>query len=235
VRRTLILVLCALPLFGQRVPAHAEDIGLADPSLLIETATLHLQPSEAQGVELQHLLAAQQDPASPDFHRWLTPEQFADRFGLSTGDLAKVSDWLRGQGFRIDSTARGRLWVTFSGTAGQFESAFGLRMHRYRLNGRIHYANANEPVVPAAVKNLVAGLRGTDNFPIKSPVKPLFTATNGHFLVPDDIATIYNTASLVKAGINGNGIKIGIPGGSKIDVADIASFRAKYNLAPSDP
>ena len=234
-RRTLILFLLALPSLAQRVPANAEDIGPADPALSIESVNLFLQPSVAQRTELQHLLAAQKNPASPDFHRWLTPEQFGDRFGLSQTDTAKVAAWLRSQGFRIDSTARGRLWITFSGNAGQFESAFGLRMRRYRLNGRIHYASATEPVIPAALGTLVAGIRGIDNFPVKAPVRPLFTATNGHFLVPDDIATIYNTASLVKNGINGSGIKIGIPGGSVIQVSDIDTFRAKYNLPANEP
>jgi uncharacterized protein (TIGR03437 family) len=235
VRFGLAFLLLALPALAQRLPVSAEDIGPADAALAMEAVTLRLQPSADQRDALRHLLAAQQNPASPDFHRWLTPEQFADRFGLSQNDTSKAAEWLRSQGFRVDSTARGRLWITFSGNAGQFESAFGVRMHRYRLNGRIHYANANEPVMPAALQELVAGLRGMDNFPVKLPVKPLFTSTNGHFLVPDDIATIYDTASLVKSGVNGSGIKIGIPGGSEIQVSDIDTFRAKYNLPANEP
>jgi uncharacterized protein (TIGR03437 family) len=235
VRFGLAFLLLALPTLAQRLPVNAEDIGPADAALAIEAATLRLQPTAEQRDALQHFLAAQQDPASPDFHRWLTPEQFADRFGLSQADTAKVAAWLSSQGFHVDSTARGRLWISFSGKAGQFQSAFGLRINRYRLNGRIHYANANEPAIPAALQGLVAGLRGVDNFPVKAPVKPLFTATNGHFLVPDDIATIYDTASLVKSGVNGSGVKIGIPGGSEIQVSDIDTFRAKYNLPANEP
>ncbi len=233
--RTLIFLLLAPALLAQRVPANAQDIGPADGSLAIEAVTLRLEPSPAQRDALQHLLAAQQNPASADFHRWLTPEQFADRFGLSRSDVAKAAAWLNSQGFRVDSTARGRLWITFSGSAGQFESAFGVRMRRYRLNGRVHYANANEPVMPPALKGLASGLRGLDNFPVKTPAKPLFTTTNGHFLVPDDIATIYDTASLVKSGVTGSGITIGIPGGSTIQVSDIDTFRAKYNLPANEP
>jgi uncharacterized protein (TIGR03437 family) len=235
VPRTIILLLLALRLSAQRIPAAAEDIGAADPSLPIAAVTLQLQPSAAQRTSLQHFLAAQQDPTSPDFHRWLTPEQFADRFGLSSADLAKVAAWLNGQGFHIEATARGRIWINFSGTAGQLQSAFGLRMHRYRLNGRIHYANSNQPVIPAALAGLAAGFRGLDNFPPKSRPKPLYNAANGHFLVPDDIATIYDTAALVKSGITGTGVTIGIPGGSSIQVSDVDTFRKTYNLPANEP
>jgi len=235
VPRALILVLLALPLLGQRIPASAEDIGRADPAMPVEAITLQLQPIAAQKTDLQHFLAAQQNPASPSFHNWLTPEQFADRFGLPASDVEKVSAWLRSQGFRIDSTARGRIWINFSGTAGQLYSAFHVEMHRYRLNGRIHYANANDPVIPAELAGLAAGFHGLNNFPIRTPPKPLYDSTTGHFLVPDDIGTIYDTAPVLKKGISGTGVKIGIPGGSVIQVSDIDAFRAKYNLPANEP
>ncbi len=54
--------------------AHAEfDRGPMDPSRLLSRLTLALKPSPSQQADLDRLLAAQQDPASPDYHRWLTP------------------------------------------------------------------------------------------------------------------------------------------------------------------
>jgi uncharacterized protein (TIGR03437 family) len=232
VRRKLILFVLALPVLAQRPPVNADDIGLAAPALLIQFVTLQLAPSAQQHTDLQHLLAAQQDPSSADFHRWLTPEQFGSRFGLSEADVARVSDWLRSQGFRVEGEARARTWINFSGTAGQLQSAFDVRMHRYRVNGQIRYANSNEPTIPAAISGVVAGFRGLNNFPLKTGPKPLFTSAIGHFLVPDDIATIYNVA---KSSAGGTGVKIGIPGGSAIQVSDIDIFRAKYNLPTNAP
>lgn len=231
-RRALLLFLVALSAFAQRIPANAEDIGLADLALPVAFVTLQLQPSSAQREDLQHFLAAQQNPSSESFHRWLTPEQFGDRFGLSASDFAQTSAWLRLQGFHIESAARGRLWINFSGTAGQLQTAFGVRIHRYRLNGQIHYANANEPRIPAALNGLASGLRGLDNFPRTPIPRPLYTAANGHFLVPDDITTIYNIA---KGTLDGTGVKIGIPGGSAIALSDIATFRTQYNLPANIP
>src|SRR5437868_5589483 len=70
------------------------DRGLADAAMPIAYATLLLKPAQ----ELETFLAGQQNPSSPDFHRWLTPDQFGDRFGLSPNDLSKVTAWLRSQG-----------------------------------------------------------------------------------------------------------------------------------------
>src|SRR4051794_39672561 len=62
------------------------DRGPVDPSLPISYATLSHKQSPGQQAALDQLLAEQQDPSSPNHHRWLTPEQYGDRFGLSPTD-----------------------------------------------------------------------------------------------------------------------------------------------------
>src|SRR6266704_2769005 len=54
------------------------DQGRADASLQIPRVTLVLRPSDAQQADLDQLLASQQDPTSPNYHKWLTPEEYAD-------------------------------------------------------------------------------------------------------------------------------------------------------------
>jgi uncharacterized protein (TIGR03437 family) len=213
-----------------------DDLGLADPSFEIRGITLQLQPSPAQQQDLQHLLAAQQDANSPDFHHWLTPERYADRFGISAGDISKITAWLGARGLRIDSIARGRNWINFSGTASELEAAFGVHTHRYRVGGKIHYANADPPSIPAALSGLVAGVLGLDDFRMGPLASPKFNnASGGHNLVPGDIATIYNTAPLVKGGIDGTVVKVAIVGGSAINISDIRTFRSTYGLPAKDP
>ena len=51
---------------------------------------LHFRRSAAQEAELQSLLIAQQDPNSPRYHRWLTPEEFGAHFGLPESELEAV-------------------------------------------------------------------------------------------------------------------------------------------------
>src|ERR1022692_5236879 len=110
-----------------------------------------MAPSLSQQKALDQLLAQQQDRNSPNYHKWLTPRQFADRFGLSPNDMKKVTSWLQAEGFQILSIGGGRNAVTFSGTVGQVQSAFGVEIRRYQVNGEDHIANSSPIMIPAAL------------------------------------------------------------------------------------
>ena len=76
--------------------ARAEfDQGRVEGSLQISHAAIVFKLAPAQQADLEKLLAEQQDPHSANYHRWLTPEQYAARFGMSDADLAKVTSWLK--------------------------------------------------------------------------------------------------------------------------------------------
>jgi uncharacterized protein (TIGR03437 family) len=221
--------------------ARAEfDQGRVSPGLNLPYMTLALAPSASQAADLTQLLAAQQDPSSPDFHRWLTPEQFADRFGASAQDVAKTETWLQSQGLNVISTARARNWIAFSGTASQVESAFQTEIHQYVVNGETHFANSTEPSLPAALQGFVQGVRGLHDFharPAKRTLtKPAYTSSKGnHYLAPDDFATIYNLTPLYKAGITGAGQNMVVAGQTRINLSDIQAFRTEYGLPANDP
>src|SRR5262245_28241113 len=107
------------------------DRGKVAPLFQMERIMMVFKPTESQQAELDALLKQQQDPASPGYHRWLSPEQFADRFGVSTSDLDRIVDWLHVQGFTIDEVALNRRSVTFTGSASQIETAFRTPIHEY--------------------------------------------------------------------------------------------------------
>jgi subtilase family serine protease len=191
------------------------------------------QQTPAQQAGLDRLLASQRDPSSPDYHKWLTPEQYADRFGLSTDDLARVTAWLKSAGFTIESTARGRDWVVFSGTAAQVESALHTSVHRYAIGAQTHVAIATEPVLPADLKPLVGTILGLNDFHPKSMWKPGYTSGSGYTLAPGDLATIYDINGLYQQGFDGSGQKIAVVGQAAVQMADIQQFRTSYGLGPA--
>jgi uncharacterized protein (TIGR03437 family) len=213
----------------------ANDAGAVDDSLVLPGITLLFKPSAAQQTALGQLLGQQQNPTSPNYRNWLTPEKFADRFGLSANDLDTVNAWLKSQGFTITNTARGRNWVSFSGTAQQVKAALHTGIHRYSVNGEIHYANATAPSVPAALANVVASIRGLNDFRLTPRLrKPVWQTTNGggvHQMAPDDFATIYDVAPLYQAGVNGTGQKMVVVGQTDIKLSDIQAFRSRFNLS----
>ncbi|HWC97142.1 MAG TPA: protease pro-enzyme activation domain-containing protein [Candidatus Sulfopaludibacter sp.] len=214
----------------------ANDRGAVASSFPVPGITVMLKPSASQNAALQQLLAEQQDPASPRYHQWLTPEQYADAYGVSADDISRITAWLESQGFTVDNVARSRLSITFSGTADQVANAFHTQIHRYQVNGRMHYANATEPSVPAALSGMISSLRGLNDFRLKprlkAPAHPDMNTTGGaHHLAPDDIATIYNIAPLYSAGVDGTGQTIAVVGQTNVNLTDIQQFRTRFNLS----
>ena len=217
------------------------DRGRVSPSLEMSSVTLTLATSASQQADLEKLLAAQQTPGAPEYHRWLTPEEFGQRFGASDADIARISEWLQGQGLKVNGIARGRNWISASGTAAQVEAAFQTEIHSYASGGETHFANATEPSVPAAFNGVVKGIRGLNDFRMRprpaALARPKYTSGRGgsHYLAPNDLATIYDITPLYNSGVNGTGQKIVVAGQTQINLADIEQFRTSYNLPANDP
>jgi subtilase family serine protease len=215
------------------------DRGKVGGLFAMSRVTMMFKLTDAQQAELNVLLQEQHDPSSPNYHRWLTPVEYADRFGLSTADLDRAVSWLEGQGFTIDEIAPSRNWIAFSGFAHQMESAFKTQIHEYAVNGETHYASANEPSLPRALSGVVLGFRSLHDFKPKprGRIRPKFTSslTGNHFLAPDDFATIYDLQALYNNGINGTGQKIAVMGQTDIQLQDIRTFRQVSGLPASDP
>ncbi|MGB7763287.1 MAG: protease pro-enzyme activation domain-containing protein [Bryobacteraceae bacterium] len=221
-----------------RLANAKNDAGPVEGSFGISGMTLELKPSATQQADLNQLLLAQQDPQSPSFRQWLTPEQYADRFGTSAGDLAKITAWLESQGFSVSYVARSRNFVLFGGTAQQVAGAFRTQIHRYNVDGATHYANATDPSIPAALAGLVSGIRGLHNFRLKPGLKrakPQATVDGMTVIGPADFAAIYDVAPLYTESVNGKpingaGQSIVIVGQSEILKSDISSFRTHFGL-----
>ena len=215
------------------------DQGRVAPSLEISYLTLEFAQTDAQKAGLAQLLKDQQTPGSSSYHQWLTPEQYADRFGLSQSDLDKIANWIQSEGLSVTAIARGRNWIAVSGPAAQVESAFQTELHHYLVSGQMHFANATEPSVPAALSGVVRAIRGLNDFRQKARphvLRPAFTSSSGnHYLAPNDLATIYNIGALYNAGFDGTGQKIAVAGQTQVDLADIHQFRTRFNLNANDP
>jgi subtilase family serine protease len=215
----------------------ATDQGRMDGATRLEGVSLIFKRTAEQDAAAEKFLEELQNPNSQSYHRWLTPEQYADRYGLSTSDLNKVTSWLRSQGFTVNRTARGRTEVWFSGTISQIETVFRTEMHHFVMKGESHFANSVEPSVPSGLGEVVLGVQGLSNFRPKPRVRrvagealrPNFTSGGAHFIAPDDWATIYNVKS-IPAPADGAGQSIAVAGQSDVLNADLDAFRTAGGL-----
>ncbi len=231
-------------LLGNRHPlARAEfDAGIAAAGTRMDRMILLLQPDQSQQAALEALLAAQQDPQSPEYQRWLTPEDFGQRFGVADSDLAQLVAWLTGQGFQMEPAPQSRRQIIFSGSAAQVQAAFHTEMHVYNIAGQRHYANAQEPSIPEAFAEVVAGVVSLHDFrsqPMHQRVEvsasPEFTSGGSHYLAPADFATVYDAAGLYSQSIDGTGQSVAVVGRSNLKLADVQTFRTQFGLAANNP
>jgi hypothetical protein len=250
------LLLCSIPALGQSpaprirgpieltpsVPLEgslnphvrlSDDLGLLAPDTLIRGITLVFKRTPAQEADLQQLLAQQTDPTSPLYHHWLTPEDFASRFGVADADITATESWLQSHGFTIDSLARSHDRVTFSGTAVEVQQAFGAELHRLRFpedsGTELHFAAATELSLPPALAPLTAAVLHLSDFrpkPSVRAIRPDYTTAGNqsHFLAPKDIASMYDLGPLISTNDTGFGQSLAIIGQSFVKTGSGSSI-----------
>ena len=228
------------------------DRGTVPDSFPASRMVLLLQRSPEREAALQQFLQDAHSPGSATFHKWIKPDQFGERYGLTDAEIAAVSGWLQEHGFSVSRISRAKTAIEFSGTAGGVRSAFHTQVHAYLVNGQEHYANDVDPQVPAALAPVIAGITPINDFRPKSYVKdfgkavydsrskkfvPDWTFPAGQDeleLGPGDFALQYDLGPLYAAGITGSGITIGLIGASNVDPTAVANYRSFFGL-PANP
>ncbi|MFL6429238.1 MAG: protease pro-enzyme activation domain-containing protein, partial [Acidobacteriaceae bacterium] len=205
-----------------------------------------LRRSDAQQKALDALLAEQKDPKSPNYRKWLTPDQFGSQFGVADADVQAVTSYLAAQGFAVGRVFNSKMAVEFTGTAGQVRSAFQTEIHSYAVNGNRFHANVAAPQIPAALAPVVKNIT-LNNYkaPMSQTIRPMVldrTTGKSHPLYasaefseqdlsPGDLATIYD----VPAAATGSGVTVGIISDSNINLAIPANYRTLFGLPANAP
>jgi hypothetical protein len=218
----------------------------APADLRMDRMLLVLKRSSEQEAALLKLLDDQQDKSSPDFHKWLTPEQFGQQFGPADSDIHAVTSWLETHGFTVAEVSKGRTVIEFSGTTAQVKEAFHTSINKYVVNGKAHWANANDPELPASLAPVVAGVHTLHNFYaqpqlVMAPERVRAKVTAGrppqvnfsdgsHGLAPADYAVIYNATAAQTSGISGQGQSVAVVARSNLFHAgeDVFAFHNAF-------
>jgi subtilase family serine protease len=120
---------------------------------------------------VQAFYQSEHDPSSPQYRHFLTPEEFASRFGVPAQTYNRVLSWLKAGGLKITQTATAGDWVAARGTVAQVERLFHTSIYSYVAKGVPFLANAIAPTVPAGDSIMsVVGLNTLQKF--SSPKVP---------------------------------------------------------------
>ncbi len=227
----------ALPLM------HSADQGPASPNTRLDRMLLLLEPPFARQQALAKELDAQQNPASPEFHHWLTPSAFAAAYSNAPADVAAVAAWLGAQGFQVAPLPASLGWIEFSGTAAQVEQAFQTQVDTAATAHGPRPFLASGLSVPAELKPFIHGLVSLDGaistaasaapLPLASTAADLAAQTSllhPEALSPSLAAQLLQLTPLHAAGQTGAGQTIAIPSRSNVRGEDIAAFRSAFGL-----
>jgi subtilase family serine protease len=229
-----------VPLAGNvRPEANAlNDRGPVEDSLPLGHMLLQLQRSPAQETALEALIDQMRTSGSPNFHKWLTPAQFGEQFGVSEEDLSKITDWLTLHGFTVNAIYPSRMLIDFSGNAGQVRDTFQTEIHNLQVNGQKHIANMSEVQIPQALAAVVVGIVSLHDFMPHPMYKPRqeYTFTSGgatyEAVVPGDLAKIYNLTPLFTAGTSGQGQTVVVIEDTNVySTSDWTTFRSTFGLS----
>lgn len=224
-----------------RIVEKADDLGALAGSQQLEGISLSFSMTAAQQSALTALIAAQQTPGSPQYHQWLTPDQFAAQFGVAASDIAATESWLQAQGFTVEGVSRSHTRIFFAGTVAQVQAAFGASLHNFRtLDGTTHFAPAADLKIPAALNGLVQSVDNLSSFrpqPHFVRLNKQFTSSvsGSHFLQPGDLSVMYDMKPLYMGGFTGANQTIAVVGQSSVNLGDITAFQTATGIAGKTP
>jgi pseudomonalisin len=212
--------------------ANATDLGPAAAGTPMRLVVTVRRPDVAGE---KALLAAEHDPASPSYRHFLSPAQFAARFGVPAAQRTAVTDYLTGGGLSLDSVSVAGDVYAVHGTAAQVGSVFRTTMHNYSYNGTSFLANTSAPISPAGlgIANVI-GLNTLQRYTL--PAKATATPQQGSCLLslcvggtsPSDLWSVYAQPS----SYTGAGQQVAIFGEGQTDgvITDLRAFESHFGL-----
>ena len=243
------LVRVAVPGSVHPTLARLAPVAQVDPDLAMDRMLFVLKMSPDAKAQLDQLLRDQQDPGSPSFHQWLTPDDFGTRFGPSQAQLAAATQWLAQQGFTVNAVTHSGLTVEFSGTAAQVGKAFRTAMVEYDVAGVRHRGNATAISIPKGLAGFVSGVASLNDMrrtsephrqaiPVAHPASAtpqILLSDHTDALGPGDFAKIYNLSPLFTQNITGSGVTIAVVGRTDLQISDRTTFAGNLGLTGIGP
>ncbi len=217
----------APPMTAPEVVGRSMDLGETDPNQI-----LHLAVSlpYAKPDDMAAFVDNVSNPASPNYMKFVTPEDVGAKFGLPDSDVQRVATYLSGSGLTIDLIGKNHLTILAEGTVAQAEQAFGVSIHDFQTlsdnePGNLHYySNTTAPQLPPAIAPFVIDVTGLESF-----TKPQMRE-----LTPTQTRTLYDVAPMYSAGKQGQGRTVAISNWDGFRLSNVPLFYSQYGL-PTPP
>jgi len=184
---------------------------------------------------LTNLLNQIYDPASPNYHRYLKPDEFTAQFGPTEQDYQKVLDFARTNGLTVIKTHGNRVLLDVSGKVPDIEKAFHvtLRTYHHPTENRDFFAPDTEPTVSSSLPVLdISGLSSywTSRPKLKLMKMPATTGSkNGSGLFGTYLGDDFRNAYVPGLALNGTGQTVGLFEEDGYYASDISQYEGLAN------
>jgi len=229
---------CGGQLLHDHVPAAVATLQPVERLPAAQHLSLAIGLPLRHPLELTRLIAELGDPASPNFHRYLTPAQFTERFGPSAADYQALADFATANGLTVTLTHPNRLVLDVDGSITDIEQTFHVTMRAYQhpREARRFYAPDAEPSLDLAVP--VLHISGLDNYSLPHPnskLKPQATtpgttpnagsAPSGAYGGGD-----FRAAYVPGTFLTGAGQSVGLLQFDGYYASDVAAYKTQFGL-----
>jgi len=220
-----------LPGSERQIPSNAELVGPCPADTQIQV-TVYLRSKDPSGLQ-----EYSQQISGPGSHVYLTPQQFAHKFGADPADIEAVENFAQSQQLDVVGHDLGRRSVTLSGTAARFAEAFGVDLQHYRYAGGVYRLRQGPIQIPGSFANIITGIFGFDNRPqarahfrVLSKKAAAPDAVTPQTYTPLQLAAIYD----FPAGFAGQGETIGIIElGGGYNQTDLDNYFQQLGVSPA--
>jgi subtilase family serine protease len=239
------------------VPANAHIAG-AVPDTTPLHVTVTLQSQNPSG--LQAFADAVSTPGSPEYRDYITPAEFAQRFGATPATVRAVATSLRGHGLDPGPVSANSLSIPVTATAGQLAQAFSTSFARVATaSGASAIVNRQAPSLDSGIASDVQSVLGLDTLATAKPLlihahtaNALATQDRAHVVTggpqpcaaassagaaqggytADQIAAAYGMSGLYQSGDEGAGQTVAILELEPYDLSDIQAYAACFGANP---
>lgn len=251
----LLTAACAVGLLGtaaaapnQHLEPNSSDVGPTTSSDLITTSVI-LNVTDLKG--LKRFVAETTTPGSRDYHRFLSVEQFRDRFAPSDKAMRQLVSYFESYGITVDKVYPDYLDITITGTAAQINAAFATQLRTFARKGQRFHRPAWKFALPGGLSALVLSVPGLDDAPGKFrpknvqlgqgvyaneaapavtwPANGTASGTPAQYTV-GDVANFYDVNPLYAAGVDGHGQTVGIMTLANFKDSDVYSYWRNIGL-----
>src|SRR5271166_991432 len=141
--------------------ANSQIVGPEDPSKVITvTVWLHQHNKAA----LDDLVRQMYQPGSPNYHHFLTHQQYRSQFAPSAADAAQVREYLTAHNLTATSADKYNHYVVAQGRVSDVQNAFSVQLNRVNLKGQLHRVSSASATISGPIGELIQGVTGLSDF-----------------------------------------------------------------------